>query len=312
MVMQRDTGWYRSIFSPNTPEERAHNFELYWQFSQDHAGLLLEAEQDLTRKRETLRGFQADPVRSRAPLPDPEAFYRNYVRCQDSPSTIDRKTLLLTSIYKVARHEWVGITGAWNATAAFSDTQHVVTKICRYHLAEEFGHIRLFEEMFHTFHLTQVQWVPLQPFMQRVYQVFPRLPGAMMDPLAFVSELIGLMFYRAVDAVLDEVYADEPEACQRVRALLHEITIDELAHIGQRRNFLSPRGVRAARWLVRPMFSAFFKGIPEHPYLFDVQAMTRDALAFDYNTMAPALLERSWVPTYCRPVDTALCATGTP
>lgn len=305
MALGRNTRAYRSIFSPNTRQEREQNFALYWQFSQAHSGELLETERDLTRKRDTLRAFQAHPVRSRELLPAPEVFYRNYVRCQVPLATIDRKTLLLMAIYKVARQELVGITGAWDAAAPFSEAHHVITKIGRYHLAEEFGHIRLFHEMFLTFHLDGVTWVPLTPVMQRVYQILPRLPGTLLDPPAFVTELMGLMFYRAVDAVLDEVFYDEPEACLRVRALLHEITIDELAHIGQRRNFLSPRGVQVAQWLVRPMFRAFFRGIPESPYLFDVTQMIHDALAFDYNDMPPALLQRSWVPTYCRPVGDA-------
>jgi hypothetical protein len=142
--------------------------------------------------------------------------------------------------------------------------------------------------------------MPLRPVMQRVYRISPHLPGMLIDPPAFVTELMGLMFYRAVDTVLDAMFADEPETCQRVRELLHEITVDELAHIGQRRNFLSPRGVQAARWPVRPMFRAFCRGIPESPYLFDVTRMIHDALAFDYNDMPPALLQRSWAPTYCR------------
>jgi hypothetical protein len=97
------------------------------------------------------------------------------------------------------------------------------------------------------------------------------------------------------------VFADEPEACQRLRALLYEITVDELSHVGQRRNFLSPRGVRLAKWMVRPMFRAFFRGIPESRYLFNVERMIANALAFDYNDMRPDLLQRSWVPTYCQP-----------
>lgn len=295
-----ETPQYRSIFTPSTPQEQAQNFEFYWQFCQAQDGELLEAERDLSKRRAILRTFQAQPVRSRRPLADPELFYRNYVRCQDALDTMDRKTLLLMAIYKVARHEWVGISGAWDATPPFADTQHVITKICRYHMAEEFCHIRLFHEMFRTMHLDHVEWVPLSPRMQRVYQIFPRLPGALMDPPAFVTELMGLMFYRAVDALLDDVFHDEPEACQRIRALLHEITADELAHIGQRRNFLSPRGVRAAKWLVRPMFRAFFKGIPESRLLFHIDNMVQEALAFDYNGMAPALLHRSWVPTYCQ------------
>jgi hypothetical protein len=301
MSLRRETHPYRSIFAPSTPQEQQQNFDLYWSFCQSQAGELLEAERDLTRKRDIRHAFQAHPVRARQPLPDPDVFYRNCVRCQDPVATIDRKTLLLLAIYKVARHEWVGITGAWDATSPFCDARHVITKICRYHLAEEFGHIRLFHEMFLTCHLDRVTWVPLSPLMQRVYRIFPHLPGALMDPLAFVTELMGLMFYCAVDTVLDDVFGDEPEAGQRIREILHEITVDELAHIGQRRNFLSPRGVQIAQWLVRPMFHAFFRGIPESRCLFDIDQMIRDAAAFDYNHMAPTLLQRSWVPTYCRP-----------
>src|SRR5712692_3540531 len=92
---------HRSIFSPSTRQEQDQNFDLYWQFCQAQGGELLEAEQDLTRKRDTLRAFQAHPVRARHPLPAPEVFYCNYVRCQASLAPIDRKTLLLMAIYKV-------------------------------------------------------------------------------------------------------------------------------------------------------------------------------------------------------------------
>ena len=141
---------YRLIFSPSTAQEQEQNFADYWRFCQAQAGELLEAEQNLTRKKDTLLALQANPVRLRQPLPEASAFYRNYVRCQDELATLDRKTLLLTAMYKVARHEWVGITGAWEVTPPFSDTQHVITKISRYHLAEEFCHVRLFHEMFLT------------------------------------------------------------------------------------------------------------------------------------------------------------------
>ena len=89
MALCRNTSSYRSIFSPSTRQEQDQNFDLYWQFCQAHGGELLEAEQDLTRKRDTLRAFQAHPVRARHPLPAPEVFYRNYVRCQAplAPST---------------------------------------------------------------------------------------------------------------------------------------------------------------------------------------------------------------------------------
>jgi hypothetical protein len=121
-----------------------------------------------------------------------------------------------------------------------------------------------------------------------------------MDAPAFVTELMGMVFYRHVDALLDDMLADEPEARDRIRALLHEIMIDELAHVGQRRNFLGPIGTRVARRMVGPLFRAFFRDIPESRFLFNVDQMIREALVFDYSLVSSDMIARSWVPTYCK------------
>ncbi len=207
---------------------------------------------------------------------------------------------MLTCIYKFARHEWVGISGAWDAIPSFDEATRVQDKISRYHLAEEFGHIRLFHEMFKTFQLDEVQWVPLGPKMQKVYRLFPRLPESLMSPLAFVTELMGITFYQHLDALLDKVLADEPEARDRIRELLHEIMIDEIAHIGQRRNFLGPIGIKIAKLMVTPLYLAFFRDIPESLKLFDIRQMIREGKNFDYNGVAPKLMSQTWVPTYCQ------------
>ena len=119
--------------------------------------------------------------------------------------------------------------------------------------------MRYFDEMFRTVQLDRVAWVPLSPLKQRLYRLFPDIPDAVKDPPAFVTELLGITFYRHVDALLDEALGDEPEARQRIRDLLHEIMVDELAHIGQRRNFLggSAPGWRAGSW---PRCSGPFSG----------------------------------------------------
>ncbi|MGX2040224.1 hypothetical protein ACWJKU_08825 [Methylocaldum sp. MU1018] len=290
---------YLSIFTSGTAEERRSNFESYWIFSQRHAGELLEKEKDLSNKRDKLNHFKKNPVRSRLPLPDPEAFYRNCVRLRDAPSRLDRKVLLLTCIYKFARHEWSGIQGAWDATPTMSDSRRLTDQISRVHLAEEFCHVRLFQEMLQTFHLARVEWVPVGPFMKRVYRIFPRLPGFLMDAPAFVTELLGMVFYLHLNALFDRVLADEPEAHDRLRELLTEIMIDELAHVGQRRNFIGPIGIRCARLMIKPLFRTFFNDIPEARHLFDIDRMIEDALAFDYNNLPDSLLRHSWIPSYC-------------
>ena len=174
----------RSIFSPATVRERAENFENYWVYLRHRDGELLEAERALANKQRVLARFQEHPVRSRRPLAAPERFYRNYVRMHDDPRTFDRKTLLLTFLYKFARHEWVGISAAWDATPTLADSEHLTDKISRYHLAEEFGHMRLFHEMFETFHLDRVEWVPLPNWVKQAYGVFTRMPPALMSSAA--------------------------------------------------------------------------------------------------------------------------------
>ncbi len=291
---------YRSIFSTATSEERNENFKSYWNFSQDHSGRLIESEKDLEKKRAKLRFFQEKPVRSRKPLANPELFYANYVHLKDDPKIFDKKTLLLTCIYKFARHEWVGISGAWDAIPSLAESKNITEKISRVHLAEEFCHVRFFHEMFRTFHLDEVKWVPLGPLMQKVYQLFPYVPEMLMAPPAFVTELMGITFYQHVDALLDEVFYDEPEAKTRIRELLHEIMVDELAHIGQRRNFIGSWGIRVAKLMVSPLYRLFYKDIPESSLLFDIDSMVHDGLSFDYNNVSQELLERSWIPSYCK------------
>jgi hypothetical protein len=291
---------HKSIFAPATDPERAENFESYWAFTKGRDGEILEAEKDLSGKREILARYQAHPVRSKSPLPDPERFYRNYVHLVDDPRTFDRKTLLLTFLYKFARHEWAGISCAWDATPSITLATRTTQRISRYHLCEEFSHVRLFHEMFRTFHLDRVEWVPPGNGMRRMYAVFSRFPGVLMNPPAFVSELMGLTLYLHIDAALDDILGDEPEARDRVRALLREIMTDELGHVGQRRNFIGPIGIHAAKALVGPMFRGFYRDLPEAKYLFDIDRMVEEARAFRYTTIPADVMAKAWIPSYCR------------
>lgn len=292
---------YRSVFSPASLPERQQNFADYWLFTQQHGGELLEAEQDLLKKRAVLQHFQDNPVRLRKPLANPDSFYRNYVTQVDDSKSLDKLTLLLCAIYKFARHEWVGIKGAWDVVPDMAHSYTVEDKISRVHLAEEFCHVRLFDEMLKTCGLDQVVWEPLSPFKEKVYEQFPKLPGFLMDTPAFVTELMGVSFYCHLYKVFDEILVDEPEVRDRLKALLDEITIDEVAHVGQRRNFIGPIGIKVAQYLVKPFYTLFFQDIPEVAELFDVKQMIADGLGFDFNQLPAYMIERSWIPSYCKP-----------
>ena len=291
---------YQSIFTDSNPQQRRANFEDYWLFTQQHGGELLEAEKDLAKKRVRLAHFQSNPVRLRTPLANPDSFYRNYVHMVDDPNTLDQTTLLLCAIYKFARHEWVGIKGAWDSVPDMANSFTVEDKISRVHLAEEFCHVRLFDEMLKTCGLDKVEWVPLTPIKELIYQQFPKLPGFILDTPAFVTELMGVTFYTHLYPLFDKVFADEPEVRDRLKELLDEITIDEVAHVGQRRNFIGSIGIKVAKLLVKPFYAGFFKDIPEVARLFDIKQMIRDGEEFDFNKLPNYIVARSWIPSYCK------------
>ena len=58
--------------------------------------------------------------------------------------------------------------------------------------------------------------------------------------------------------------------------------------------------LRAAHATVESMYRAFFRDIPETKLLFNVEQMVQDGKAFDYSTIAPEMIEKSWVPSYCK------------
>jgi len=100
-----------------------------------------------------------------------------------------------------------------------------------------------------------------------------------MDTPAFVTELMGVTFYCHLHALFDDILADEPEVCERAKALLDEITIDEMAHA---------------------FYKMFFNDMPEFEHLFNIKEMIKDGQKFDFNNVPEHMIERSWIPSYCK------------
>lgn len=121
-----------------------------------------------------------------------------------------------------------------------------------------------------------------------------------MSPPAFITELMGVTYYLHLNHLLDEILTDEPEVLRRMKELLDEITIDEIAHVGQRRNFIGPVGIRISKMLVQPFYTLFFNDIPEIGQLFNVKKMIEDGINFDFNNLSSSMIERSWIPSYCK------------
>ncbi|HIG08092.1 MAG TPA: hypothetical protein EYQ55_07295, partial [Methylococcaceae bacterium] len=72
------------------------------------------------------------------------------------------------------------------------------------------------------------------------------------------------------------------------------------AHVGQRRNFIGPIGIKISEALVSPFYKMFFNDMPEFDHLFDVQQMIKDGQEFDFNNVPEHMIERSWIPSYCK------------
>ncbi len=111
---------------------------------------------------------------------------------------------------------------------------------------------------------------------------------------------MGVTYYCHLYGLIDELFVDEPEVRIRLKELLDEITIDEVAHVGQRRNFIGPIGMQFSKLLVKPFYTMFFNDIPEIHLLFDVQQMIKDGESFDFNQLPDYIIENSWIPTYCK------------
>jgi hypothetical protein len=55
-----------------------------------------------------------------------------------------------------------------------------------------------------------------------------------------------------------------------------------------------------SRALVRPFYTLFFNDIPEIKQLLDVDKMIEDGVAFDFNDLPTHMIERTWIPSYCK------------
>jgi hypothetical protein len=294
------TTHYKGIFAPVSPSDRTRAFEDYWTYLLMRDGALQEEVQSLEYKSQYYQRLQMRPVVAQRPLTPAQtmAELSALLALQYSPQT-DRRLLALTAIYKFASHEAAGIRAAWTATPSWERCRNLTDRITRYHLCEEFCHLRLFAEMFKVCRL-HVDWPPLSRLARAAYAAFARFPGWCLDPLAFGSEVMGMMFYRHMWGILEEVFAQEPEVVRRLHELLAEIMVDELGHIGERRSFLGNSGVKVARKVLPMMIRRFFADIPEVEGLLDVDQMVQEALRFDYSGIESTITERAWIPAYCQ------------
>ena len=291
---------YKTIFAPASPSDRRRAFEDYWAYLLIQDGALHEEAQALEHKTAFYQNLQRCPVHARQSLtPMPTMAALSDLLAPPYQRQADRRLLALTTIYKFASHEAAGIRAAWLVTPSWERCRNLTDQITRYHLCEEFCHLRLFAEMFKVFAL-EVEWPLFSWPMRTAYGAFARCPNWLLAPIAFGSEVMGMMFYRHIWRVLEEEFATESEALERLHELLGEIMVDELGHIGERRSFLGHSGVMWARKILPVMMRRFFADIPEAALILDIDRMVQEALVFDYSGIDATIIERAWIPAYCQ------------
>src|SRR5262245_40039790 len=209
---------YKAIFAPASRLERARAFEEYWVYLLRRDGTLQEETQSLKHKTDYYQRLQLRPLRAQQPLAAAQTMAElSGLLAAQRPLARDRRLLVLTAIYKFASHEAAGIREAWKSTPSWKHCRNLTDRITRYHLCEEFCHLRLFAEMFKIFAL-HVDWPLFSWPMRTAYRAFAHFPGGLLAPIAFGSEVMGMVFYRHIWRVLQEVFAPEPEVVER----LHE------------------------------------------------------------------------------------------
>jgi hypothetical protein len=297
--MVQSTG-YKVIFAPVSLSDRTRAFEDYWAYLLLRDGALQEEAQSLEHKTDYYQKLQMRSIHARQPLTPAQTMAElSALLASQTPPQADRRLLVLTAIYKFACHEAAGIREAWRLTPSWERCRNLPDRITRYHLCEEFCHLRLFAEMFKVF-AVHVDWPLLSWPMCTAYGIFARFPNWLLAPIAFGSEIMGMTFYRHIWRVMEEVFATEPEALERLHELLGEIMVDELGHIGERRSFLGNTGVRFARKVLPVMMRRFFAAIPEAQAILDVEHMVQEALRFDYSGIDVTITARAWIPAYCQ------------
>jgi hypothetical protein len=291
---------YKAIFAPATATDRARAFEEYWAYLVARDGAMEEDTRSLEHKTAHYRTIQAHPVRAGRSLTQARTLGEISRRvAQQDLTRADPRLLTLAVMYQFASHESAGIAAAWESTPRWAQCTSVREKITRYHLCEEFCHLRLFAEMFQVFDL-RAEWATLSWSKRLMYGAFTHVPGWLLSPIALGSEVMGIVFYRHIRRVLQEVFAAEPQALARLLELLGEIMVDELGHIGERRNYLGNSGVRLARGLLPFLMRGFFGNIPGARRMLDVDRMIREAVVFDYSGIDPTITVRAWIPAYCQ------------
>lgn len=219
----------------------ATDIEGYREFLRRRDGEADLLNRRLENRERFFNHLENNPVRSSHPA-DRATFLRNLRRRKPEPG-LDRKMLFLLATAKLNQAERFGV-GLGETYGLNSDADLPPERV--YLELEEHYHTRLLAYVLDVFDLT-FQVVP-PPFVLRQFVktgVF--LPERLGVSFIGASEMAGCVMFDELRRVGVELFADEPDVCERVERLYSEILTDEIGHVG----YCASRCTAAERAIMR-------------------------------------------------------------
>jgi hypothetical protein len=207
-----------------------------------------DGEADLLNRRLAIRedffdGLETNPVRSSHPA-DRATFLRNMRRRKPEPG-LDRKMLFLLATAKLNQAERFGV-GLGETYGLNSDENLPPERV--YLELEEHYHTRLLAYVLDVFDLT-FQVVPPPFVMRQFVKTGVFLPERLGLVFVGAAEMAGCIMFDELRRVGVELFADEPQVCERVDRLYSEILTDEVGHVGYCASRCTPAERAVMRWL---------------------------------------------------------------
>ncbi|OBH96938.1 hypothetical protein [Mycobacterium scrofulaceum] len=190
-----------------------------------------DGEADLLNRRLANRErffdqLEANPVRSAHPV-DQETFLRN-LRRRRPEAGLDRKMLFLLATAKLNQAERFGV-GLGETYGRNSDKNLPPENV--YIELEEHYHTRLLAYALDVFGLT-FQVAPPPFVMRQFVKTGVFIPERLSFAFVGAGEMAGCIMFDELRRAGRELFADEPEVCERIELLYREILTDEIGHVG--------------------------------------------------------------------------------
>lgn len=217
----------------------------------------------LANREEFFYGLEANPVRSGRPA-DRTTFLRNLRRRKPEPR-LDRKMLFLLATAKLNQAERFGV--GLGETYGLNSAEDLPPERVYLELEEHY-HSRLLAYVLDVFDLT-FQVVPPPFVMRQFVKTGVFLPERLGFVFVGAAEMAGCIMFDELRRVGIELFADEPEVCERVERLYSEILTDEVGHVGYCASRCTPAERAVMRWLYPRIGRVFARQTVEISRLID-------------------------------------------